>query len=516
MKITSSKKKALIGSTKKILSYIKKCIDEQAKVVIFPECSIPRESIKGIKKIAEEKKVMIIGGLEYNEEYQNKYLVVTQEGTVFEGVKIHASKYDHPNMASGNEINILINTGFGDFAPVICYDFTDFSLISDLKGYLDIIVILANNPDIKTFHSEALRICWESFCFVAICNNGIFGGSGVFGPINKINETFVDKTLWKTEGVVETLGCVNLPIAGLLGGGRYDKYCFKNPPAGYERKRLYPSLVFEKKLNRFVREVEFNPASYLGFVNGQALLIQLLNSLGFSNPWELTANKKIQLRTFDVKHSDFFGNTVFLPVQYSACIRESLRKLIGKTAKTRSEQPFNFRGIVVTGQNMGMIPFHLAPFIFEEKPTLSDVIKFYELNAQEKREALIFKQLKERGYSLGLPMASFGNYMYAIWLLHYESQMMLAQLRTVDGNEDEYQFYYCLGEEGLIIVFSDLIGSVRVIEDAENVTGRKVIEVWSLRPEIDYIKGDRPDATKEEIEKFRSFLLKKYNIKLLM
>ncbi len=153
-----------------------------------------------------------------------------------------------------------------------------------------------------------------------------------------------------------------------------------------------------------------------------------------------------------------------------------------------------------------MIPFYYAPFIFEKKPTLKTIIRFKELDTQSKREVLIFKQLKERGFNLGLPLASF-SYYSAIWLLHYDSIMMLAELKTVEGDEDEYLFYYCMGKAGLIIVFNELYDYGTVIEATENVTGKKVIEVWGLQPDSYYDKN--------ALEEARSLLLTKYGANLL-
>ncbi len=234
------KKEIVDKQNGEIISYIKKGISEQAKVIIFPECSIPNKSKDEIRENSKKENVMIIGGLEYDKDLRNKFFIVAQKGAEYEGVKNYASKYDHPEMTSGNEFKVFINTGFGDIAPLICYDFTNANLISDLRGYVDLIIIIASNPSVNTFQSQAFRICWENFCFIIICNNAVFGGSGVYGPINKINDIFVDRTLWKAEGPVETLKSINLPMKGLHYRNMYAdknaKYSFKNVPAGYERE----------------------------------------------------------------------------------------------------------------------------------------------------------------------------------------------------------------------------------------------------------------------------------------
>lgn len=232
------KKMIVDKQEEKILNLIDKATKEKVNIIVFPECSIPRKSQDEIRRLAVEGEVFIIGGQEYDQFLKNTYILCTPVGQIYECSKIHISKYDHHQMIGGNEINIFIDSGFGDFVPIICYDYTNIDLISKLRGYVDIIIVIASNPDVSTFHSQGINDCWQGYCFVVICNSSNYGGSGVYGPINKVGNQYVEKIVWRTEGVAESLNFVDLPINGLIKGGRYGKYSFKAKPAGYKRKKF--------------------------------------------------------------------------------------------------------------------------------------------------------------------------------------------------------------------------------------------------------------------------------------
>lgn len=170
------------GQEQKILNYLNS-LKESIRFVVFPEFSIPEQTLSEIKRVAKEKKIYVIGGLNYDYRLRNRCIVVTPMGKCYKSTKLTQSKYDHPKMRCGEYINCFINTGFGDFAVLICYDYTSQEIIQELNGKIDILFVVTNNPGVKTFSQKATSDCWTSYCFIVICNNAEYGGSGIYGPL---------------------------------------------------------------------------------------------------------------------------------------------------------------------------------------------------------------------------------------------------------------------------------------------------------------------------------------------
>lgn len=64
-----------------------------------------------------------------------------------------------------------------------CHDYTDTSILLELlKRRVELIVIIAHNPDWRLFWEYARSDVHRLFCYVTILNVGDIGGSAVFGP----------------------------------------------------------------------------------------------------------------------------------------------------------------------------------------------------------------------------------------------------------------------------------------------------------------------------------------------
>jgi hypothetical protein len=64
----------------------------------------------------------------------------------------------------------------------ICYDATDLSLASDLRGRSDVFAIPALNQDVGTFDQMAAALHYHMYQLVIVANNGGFGGSNAHIP----------------------------------------------------------------------------------------------------------------------------------------------------------------------------------------------------------------------------------------------------------------------------------------------------------------------------------------------
>jgi len=217
------------------------------RFAVFPETSIPEDTLPKLITAAKDKNIYIIGGLEYDCSLRDRSAVVTPSGKCYKSAKLTLSKYDHPKMRPGEFINCFINSGFGDFGVPLCYDYTSQDLTNELSGKVDILFVLTNNPDISTFLQKATSDCWSSYCFVAVCNNARFGGSGVYGPLDKLKRREVDKRILELPKG-EICENVDLDITGLReaikrGTGLVleDGSRFKALPANFQRERNIPA-----------------------------------------------------------------------------------------------------------------------------------------------------------------------------------------------------------------------------------------------------------------------------------
>ena len=230
-----------LSQERKILKYLNS-LKEGFKVVVFPEFSIPENTVLELRNIAKDKGVYIIGGLEYDHLLRNRCIVVTPGGKCYKSTKLTPSKYDHPKMRSVDYIDCFINSGFGDFAVLICYDYTSQGLLQELWGKIDILFVVANNPDVKTFSQKATSDCFASYCFIVICNNAEYGGSGIYGPLG--GEGIKEKRILEVQKGVR---CENIEfdvsklrrsIEEKTGLTLEDGSKFKAVPANLERVKL--------------------------------------------------------------------------------------------------------------------------------------------------------------------------------------------------------------------------------------------------------------------------------------
>ena len=67
----------------------------------------------------------------------------------------------------------------------VCYDATDLTLAADLRSQSDLYIICALNRDVGTFDRMAEALHYHIYQGVLLVNNGQFGGSSFFMPLEK-------------------------------------------------------------------------------------------------------------------------------------------------------------------------------------------------------------------------------------------------------------------------------------------------------------------------------------------
>ena len=172
----------------KILNYFDKAINEGAQVVVFPELSVPEDILGNIELRVKELKrekgydVFVIAGTHYDADSCNVCPVITPYG-IYNQYKRNPSEPEKGTMKIKDRRTIIFrNTGFGDFAVLICLDFTSDRLIFDLKNNIDFLFVISRNKDVEQFKKRSEYFTVNNYCYIVSANDDIYGGSAFYGP----------------------------------------------------------------------------------------------------------------------------------------------------------------------------------------------------------------------------------------------------------------------------------------------------------------------------------------------
>lgn len=131
----------------------------------------------------------MVGGFFYNETNQNIARIFFPNGNVYEQYKLELSPIEKSQLSamdvsnqSSKDINIF-KSSIGDFAVLICYDFTNPALIDLLRGKIDYLIIPSWNNSVKTYAESAAANCYSNYCHIVICNVADYGGSCIYAPM---------------------------------------------------------------------------------------------------------------------------------------------------------------------------------------------------------------------------------------------------------------------------------------------------------------------------------------------
>ena len=104
-------------------------------------------------------------------------------------------KYDI-NIVEGSGMLRFINTGFGDFCILICYDFLEGNMADALSQKIDFLIVPSWNQNHKRFKKGVLFSKGARW-FTILANNGYFGESGLYAPYKREE---LEKLKQKTQG----------------------------------------------------------------------------------------------------------------------------------------------------------------------------------------------------------------------------------------------------------------------------------------------------------------------------
>ena len=174
-----------INVKKKILDYLRLANRECVDLILLPELCVKKSWIDDFKNQFPE--IMIVFG-SYYDENENVTSVLYNSGIVATQKKITPSAFEDPNitglgMKSGPKIINIFWSHLGEFSILICRDFGAFH--NDLRGKSSLILVPSYNPAITRFYDNAHVHVNDSPSYVIFSNTSIFGGTAIFGQINK-------------------------------------------------------------------------------------------------------------------------------------------------------------------------------------------------------------------------------------------------------------------------------------------------------------------------------------------
>ena len=207
---------AALAAVKRMLDLRKTHMDDEGRLdwLILPELAVhPLDVRTHLLPFARAYKTLILAGLTYEELFKNKPLVnsalwVIPEWSSAHGLQTRIRRQGKYHLAPDEQI--INNNGSARlqrFRPCqwlvsypwsegcepvwltasVCYDATDLRLVADLRDKSDIFAIPALNRDIKTFDQMAQALHYHMFQLVLVANNGRYGGSNAYWPIDDVH-----------------------------------------------------------------------------------------------------------------------------------------------------------------------------------------------------------------------------------------------------------------------------------------------------------------------------------------
>ena len=226
---------------KKINRLINFAITEEAKILCFPNMVIPKEMDAIFKEKSIEEDVILISGFEYCRDQDGKlnninrlYLPPEKYPDLSleerESKKMFTSKYD-PEIKKGNRVNIYKNTGFGNFAILNCFDYSNLSILNEIaKRDVNIIFVTSYNPAFRLYHNYAMADSHRNYSYVVIVNGGDFGGSGIYAPIRYEGKLRVSNLLQGLKGKGEGVIIQDIDVRYLNASKKKTIHGWINPP----------------------------------------------------------------------------------------------------------------------------------------------------------------------------------------------------------------------------------------------------------------------------------------------
>lgn len=183
----------------KICFFLKEAVKRRVDLIVLPELSTSENICKEIKeKFANCESVIVMGS--YYDNYSRNVSEILIDGKCYGQVKNNSSYKEKDYMRRSNDVSAFINTPIGDFAVLICYDATDFSILSALQNYTDFVICIARTQDVATFRNIFRALAYLQYQYVVFCNDAYYGGSSFYLPFHGNRAS--DMLGQKNEGII--------------------------------------------------------------------------------------------------------------------------------------------------------------------------------------------------------------------------------------------------------------------------------------------------------------------------
>lgn len=171
----------------KIISALEKAKKNKVDVICFPELCICEVWLPYIR--SQYKDMIILPGSYYDTKNQNVCQIISDTSIeIPPQLKINPSAFEDSEimgarMTPGEKLIHIYETKFGKFAVLICRDFGNF--VHTLRGIVDVIFVPSYNPTNVRFHKDADNHVTNSPSYIIISNTALYGGTSIFGQLNK-------------------------------------------------------------------------------------------------------------------------------------------------------------------------------------------------------------------------------------------------------------------------------------------------------------------------------------------
>lgn len=240
----------------KIYHFVKEAVEKGADLIVLPELSTSKDICEGMKeKFSVSQSIMIMGSY-YDDDLNCSNVLI--DGEFYGQIKNNPSPEEKDYMRGSNDVSVFINTPVGDFAVLICYDATDFSILAALQDYTDFIICIARAKDVVTFKNIFSALTYIQYQYVIFCNDAQYGGSSFYLPFH--GNRALDVLGQKNEGIIYR----NFDLEKLdeMRASPKKDEIFKYPPAS-SKPRQVPHVERDRRLKEYFESKSFNYLSYI-------------------------------------------------------------------------------------------------------------------------------------------------------------------------------------------------------------------------------------------------------------
>jgi len=241
----------------KIYRFLKEAVAKGADLIILPELSTSQNICREMKEQFSDSHSIIVMGSYYDDHSQNVSHILV-DGNFYGQIKNNPSYEEKDYMRGANDVSVFINTPLGDFAVLICYDATDFSILAALQGFTDFIICIARTRDVVTFRNIFSALTYLQYQYVIFCNDAQYGGSSFYLPFH--GDRAVDVLGQKNEGIIYRE--FDLEKLDEMRALPKKDGLFKYPPASSTPRHL-PHVKKDHRKKEYFESKSFNYLSYV-------------------------------------------------------------------------------------------------------------------------------------------------------------------------------------------------------------------------------------------------------------